>query len=73
MFIFKHRRLEDVMNELCRWYNVEVFYQNTNVKDLDVTGILKRYDDFGEFIRMMEITEVAKFRIKGKTIIIQEK
>lgn len=72
-FVFKSRRLEDVIKELSRWYDVEVFYQNNSVKDKKVTGVLKRYDDFSSFIEMMKITEVANFRIKGKTIIIREK
>lgn len=72
-FVFKHKRLEDVMLELSRWYNVEVFYQNNSVKERTVTGILKRYDSFDEFIKMMDMTEVADFNVRGRTIIIKEK
>lgn len=33
-FSFKQVRLEDLLTELARWYDMEVFYQNTGLKDL---------------------------------------
>jgi hypothetical protein len=65
--------MEDIMNTLSRWYNIDIFYQNPSLKDITFTGDLKRYKDFNEIIKIIEITNLVKFEVKEKTIIIRKK
>lgn len=67
-FIFENRPLGEVLERLSRWYDVEVFYENPEVKQLHFTGDLNRYDDFGKILKLLEMTERVKFSVNGKTI-----
>lgn len=71
-YIFRHKRLEEVMKELGRWYEIEVFYQNPELKNAYVTGVINRYNSFAKFIEMMEVADVADFSVKGKTVTVRE-
>lgn len=70
LYLFKDHRLEDIMNDLCRWYNVSVFYQNANLRNLAFTGNLKRYDNINIFMEVLRRTGDVKYQIKGNTIIL---
>lgn len=70
LYLFKDHRLEDIMNDLCRWYNVSVFYQNANLRNLAFTGNLKRYDNINTFMEVLRRTGDVKYQIKGNTIIL---
>ena len=61
-----------MMNTLSRWYDIQVFYQNPAVRKVTFSGNLKRYDSFDKIIGMLEMTGMARFKVKGNTIIISE-
>ena len=42
IFIFQDQPLENILNTLARWYNIDIFYTNENLKDIHFTGELKR-------------------------------
>jgi len=71
-FAFKKRKLESIMNELARWYDVNVFYVNDEIKNYHFTGWFKRVANIDEMIRILEKTKKIKITIKGKTITIRE-
>ena len=45
-YVFKQKRLEDILSTLSRWYDFEVFYQNSEMKEVLFSGELRRFDDF---------------------------
>lgn len=61
------------MQELSRWYNITVFYANTEVKQLHFTGDLKRYDRVETFLRFLEIGGDVCFDVKGNTVTVRKK
>ena len=69
-FIFREKRLEEVMNILSRWYDLEVFYQNNTVKDLHFTGNIPRHSSISEVLKFLEHTHLMHFTIKDHTIIV---
>lgn len=71
-FVFENQTLEEIMNTLGRWYDVNVFFTSEQVKKALFIGNLKRYDDFDKIVKMLELTGVAHFEIKGNTIVISE-
>lgn len=71
-FIFQEQTLEEMMNTLSRWYDIQVFYENPAVRKVTFSGNLKRYDSFDKIIGMLEMTGMAHFKVKGNTIIISE-
>lgn len=70
-FIFENRPLGEVLDRLSRWYDVAVFYENPEVKDLHFTGDLSRYDDFGKILKFLEMTGKVQFSVNGKTIMVK--
>lgn len=71
-FIFQEQTLEEMMNTLSRWYDIQVFYENPAVRKVTFSGNLKRYDSFDKIIGMLEMTGMAHFKVNGNTIIISE-
>lgn len=72
MFFFQNERLEDILTTLARWYNVNVFYKNSSVKDYHFTGKLERYSDFEVALRMIEKTTAIRFVVEGRKVIVEE-
>ncbi len=72
-FVFEEQTLEQIMEKLSRWYDVNVFYQNHEVKSMVFKGIVPRYGDFNDLLNIIEKTGEVKFRIKGNTVIITHK
>lgn len=69
-FIFAEQTLEEMMNTLARWYDIEVFFEDTAVREVTFTGNLKRYDSFDKIIELLEMTGMAHFKVDGKKIYV---
>ena len=73
VFAFKQQRLEEIMNIVSRWYNVNIFWENASQKEVVFTGKMRRYDDFSKIVEMLEMTGNTEFEIKGNNIFIRER
>ena len=71
-FRFENQRLEDLMRNISRWYDVKVFYNNEQLKDKKLTGKLYRFDQFHVLSGMIEKISGVKIEQSNKTILIQE-
>ena len=69
-FMFMDARLEDIMEQLSRWYGVEVFYSNEEVKNRKFTGNAARFEDIRNILRIMEKTGIVSFSVKDRTVVI---
>ena len=72
-FVFENESLEDIMNTLSLWYDVDVFYTSPEAKQVYLTGEMKRYKDIQELLYFFERISKVKFTIKGKVITVSEK
>lgn len=73
VFVFKQERLEDIMNVVARWYDVNVFFANESQKEVTFSGRVRRYGDFNKIIEMIEMTGGnTRFEIKNKTVLVKE-
>lgn len=72
VFVFKNQRLEDIMNDLARWYDVKVIYQQPGLKDIEFTGNLKRYEEVNVFMELLRSTNELNYSIDGNTIILYQ-
>lgn len=66
-------RLEDIMKQLARWYDVEIFYKNPEAKELVFTGDLEKYNDCDVALNIISMTTNITFEIKDRVIIVQMK
>ena len=50
---------------LAKWYNLNVFFQNPELKKMEFGGRLKRYEDISYLLEKMEETQDVQFIIHG--------
>lgn len=72
-FAFRDARLEDLFNILTRWYDLSVFYQSPEAKDIRFTGDLNKTDDFKSILKIIEQNERVIFTVNQRTVFIQAK
>lgn len=70
IFIFIDRPLEEILNTLSRWYNIEVFYTSATFKQIRFTGELQRYGDIRELLDRIEKLEKVRFEFRGRTVTV---
>ncbi|MDR1273589.1 MAG: FecR domain-containing protein [Odoribacteraceae bacterium] len=71
-FVFDKERLEDIMETLSLWYDMEVIYESDLVKEMRLTGDLERYEDVRKLLYFFEKTSSGlHFDIIGKTVIVR--
>jgi len=62
-FIFYNERIEKVMKDIARWYDVEVIYQD-DVKDKMMWGSVSKFENISKVLKMIELTGVVRFDIQ---------
>ena len=72
-FAFRDARLEDLFNILARWYDLSIFYQSPEAKDIRFTGDLNKTDDFKSILKIIEQNERVTFTVNQRTVFIQAK
>lgn len=72
VFVFKKQKLQDVLDILSRWYDIDVFYQNADLKDLHFTGTIERHNDIADVVKFLEKTDMVNFTINGKTLVVSK-
>jgi transmembrane sensor len=70
-FYFRQQKLKDITKVLSRWYDIEIFFLNSEMENKKFTGRFKRYENFDHVRSIIESTEEVTFVKKGKTVIIK--
>lgn len=70
LFKFERESLENIMLVLKRWYDVNVFFQNSALRESLFTGDLRKYASIEEHLCMLELTTNVSFQIKGNTVFV---
>ena len=68
-FQFEGADIKTVMNEIARWYDVEVTYKGTPVTE-HFRGNILRESDASQVFKMLEATDAVHFKIEGKRIVV---
>ena len=71
-FTFENESLEQILNTLSLWYDVDVFFQSESAKQLVFTGYMKRYNDISKILNAITDVVGVNFTINGKTIIVSK-
>lgn len=72
MFIFNKESLESIMRKLSRWYDVDVVFEDEKLKSKLLGGTVSRFSTVTEVLEVLELTELAHFKIKGRSIMVME-
>lgn len=70
LFMFKNAALQEVMQQLARWYDLELVYAPDFTKKKFFTGEIKRQVQLSKVLQMMEMTGIARFTIAGNKVTI---
>lgn len=71
VFEFQSMRMEDIAEQLSRWYGVEFFFMREDLKGLKFTGAAKRMDSLNDLLKKIEKTTEIKFNIKKRSVIVK--
>ena len=69
---FSEASLENIMDKLARWYDVEVFFASKSAKDAHFSLEIERYDNIVTVLSKIEKTGRVKFKINGRIITVEE-
>lgn len=72
-FVFRSTRMEELLNTLARWYDLQIFYQNNEAKDICFTGDMTRMEDFRQILTIIENNERVRFTIRDRAITVSLK
>ena len=67
-FVFEDESLEQIMNTLSLWYDVDVFYVNPQLKGLHFTGHMRRYDQIDNILKAIGSAVGVTFSVKDRSI-----
>ena len=70
IYIFEDKSVEQIMDELSLWYDIEVFFRNNASRHRHFSGSLPRYREIDDMLKVIEKTSHVRFEVKGKTIIV---
>lgn len=69
-FMFKNSNIKEIVNELERWYDVDIEYSESIDFD-NITGYISRNVKISNVLRMLELSGIVNYEIKGRKIILK--
>ena len=70
-FIFNQATLEEIIDELSKWYDFDYFFVNNATASIRLTAKMKKYDDVNLVLDMLSRTGNVFFSSKGRILIIE--
>lgn len=71
LFHFESADVKTVMRQLARWYDVDVVYEGTTVKNDPLFVEISRNTRLSDVLKVLQESGSAKFTIQGKKIIVK--
>jgi len=68
-FVFRDQRIENIMKQLSRWYDVEINYSGKPVQE-GFNATIPRNVPVSKVLRLLELTTLVHFKIEGKKITV---
>ncbi|WP_164111894.1 MULTISPECIES: FecR family protein [Sphingobacterium] len=71
VFMFNYEKIEDIMTEISRWYDIDVVYEDKEIKQITLFGTISKFENISKVLDMFERTGVVKFQLKDKILTVQ--
>ena len=71
-FAFDENTLEQVLQKLSRWYNIEVSFRDESLKSIMFKGTLPKFDDVERVLGFIEKSGTVKFDLRGNRVIVSK-
>ena len=72
-FYFNDESLEQVLTMIGRWYDVDFVFVKENLKEITVTGKLKRFENLSVIVKMLERTTGTELMLKNRIVKVDKK
>lgn len=70
---FRNTSLAEIVAQLSRWYNVDIYFKNESLKNKRFAGIIFREEELSFAIEVIERVSNVHFTRDGETIYIEDK
>jgi transmembrane sensor len=70
IFMFNNENLESILRKVSRWYNVDIEFQQNELRKKSFNGTVSRFDRVSQILKTLELTESVHFKIEGRKIIV---
>lgn len=70
-FRFNDEKIESVMRQLSRWYNIEVSYEGP-ISDEEFNGRISRFKNISQVLKMLEQTKGVHFKIAERKVTVMQ-
>jgi hypothetical protein len=70
-FVFKDEKLENILSDLARWYDLDIFYTNQSLKNERFSINVNRYDNIQTLLDHLELIGGINFEINQNALIIK--
>lgn len=70
LFMFNDENLENIMKKVERWYDVEVDFQQQELRQKHFSGTVSRFGKVSQVLKTLELTGSVHFKIEGRKIIV---
>ena len=72
-FYFNDESLEQVLTMIGRWYDVDFVFVKENLKEITVTGKMKRFENLSVILKMLERTTGTELMLKNRIVKVDKK
>ena len=69
LFIFEEMKLEEVLREISRWYDIEVEYR-APVSEEHYGGVINRHSPLPKVLELLQENGIQHFKIEGRKILV---
>ncbi|SMO55030.1 FecR family protein [Saccharicrinis carchari] len=69
---FKNMPIRELAKKLTRWYDVDFYFANSSVEEINFTGRIEKTADFKYFMSLIEKTTNVKISVDGRNVMIEE-
>lgn len=70
IFMFDGEHLDVIMQKIARWYDIDVSFENEELKDKVFSGSFSRFTNVSSALQKIELTRAARFMVKGRKITV---
>jgi len=70
VFMYKSVPLEMILEDLSRWYNIDVFYTNEAIKKVEFSVYVKRFENISHILDMLQVTEEVNFKLENNSLVV---
>ena len=71
-FFFDNESMQSLMRKIARWYDVDVIFENEELKSELFYGTITRSDEITEVLDILVLTKTMHYEIKDRTVYIRK-